>query len=747
MPTPAPTPASRPHRRRWRWILGGVGGLLILLGALAIWGAPRLAPWLLRSRILPALERRTHRQVTVGSLHARWGTLDLRNVQVRGVKDCPGAPLLRVDRVRLAYDPWALLRGRITVTALSLEGPKVCLRRLRDGSDNARDLFRRAGASKASGRLRLSARAIGLRRGTLVALDELGGLRLEASELSGRIAPRGRSELQLDDAKLERIPTSCVRHLTDAPCGDAPKGWLRAPLRAARVTVTVTRTSAHRLADPVVHISGGRLLLHDHLVLTDISGRVRLVPGRRLRLDLRGSYGGATHPLWEAAGTVELPAAGERRPPRGSIHLRAQRFTLDKLGPALPGRLVANPEQAALAMDVSGTLAPGRITFHGSLSLAGLTVIHPYLARRPIEDIGFAGQIRGSYRFDRDLLRIQRAELSRRGVTMRLSGDVYRLRGEPRFTVDLSVDRVGCGRMLRAAPVGLLPELQRMRLAGWFSLRLHAEADFKYLTTSSVTLTGAVDRSHCRVISLPWEISASRLSGPFGYEFVDAGHHLGFEVGPDNPDFVPLDQVSPYVVRAVLTTEDSRFFYHHGFIPREFQSALARNLIARRFVFGASSITMQMVKNVLLGRRKTLARKLQELVLTWYLERHLSKERILEIYLNIIELGPGIYGIGRAAWHFFGKDASALEPQEAAYLASILPSPKRRYRAFCRQRVSRRWRAWVDRILRIMHKRHRLTDEELARALATPIAFSDREWGSRAACLARLHRFRAHRSR
>lgn len=721
-----PTPTPPPRRRRWRPILAAGAGLILVLGLLAAWGAPRLAPWLLRSKILPALERRTHRLVAVGQVHATWGTLDLRDVRVRGARDCPHAPLLRVDRVHLAYDPWALLRGRLAITAVSLDGPKACLRRLGDGTDNLSDLLRRTGQSNGAARLRLSARTIVLRQGTLVALDERRGMRLEAAELGGYLALQGRSQLQLDNVTF--------------------KGLLRAPLRAERTTLTFTRTSDHRLVEPMIAIAGGRLLLHDRLVLTDITGQIRLKPSRWLRLDLHGSYGGATHPLWKAAGAIQLPAEGGRRPPRGSLRLRAQRFTLDKLGPALPKRLVASPEQATLAMDGSFDLDPKRLAFHGSVSLAGLTVIHPYLARRPVENIGFTGTVRGSYRFDQDLLRIANAELSRQGVTVRLGADVYRLRARPRFTVDLSVGRVGCGRMLRAVPAGLLPEIGRMRLAGWFSMRLHAEADFKYLTTSSVTLTGAVHRSHCRVLALPWELSAARLSAPFGYEFVDGGHHLGFEVGPDNPDFVPLDQVSPYVIRAILTTEDSRFFYHHGFIPREFQSALARNLIARRFVFGASSITMQMVKNVLLGRRKTLARKLQELVLTWYLERHLSKQRILEIYLNIIELGPGIYGIGRAAWHFFGKDASALEPEEAAYLASILPSPKRHYRKFCRQRVSRTWRRWVDRILRIMHKRGRLTDAELAQALATPIRFSDREWQSRAACLARIHRFRPFRA-
>ncbi|HEY7955516.1 MAG TPA: biosynthetic peptidoglycan transglycosylase, partial [Polyangia bacterium] len=138
-----------------------------------------------------------------------------------------------------------------------------------------------------------------------------------------------------------------------------------------------------------------------------------------------------------------------------------------------------------------------------------------------------------------------------------------------------------------------------------------------------------------------------------------------------------------------------------GFISSEFRSALQQNLQRGYFRLGASSITMQMVKNTLLSREKTLSRKLQEMFLTWYLEHSLTKERILEIYFNVIEFGPGIYGIGRAAHHYFGKSAKDLEPQEAAFFSSILPSPKRRYIQYCHASgfIDAKWQAYVDRIM------------------------------------------------
>src|SRR5688572_26223042 len=132
---------------------------------------------------------------------------------------------------------------------------------------------------------------------------------------------------------------------------------------------------------------------------------------------------------------------------------------------------------------------------------------------------------------------------------------------------------------------------------------------------------------------------------------------------------------------------------------------------------------MQFVKNVLLYREKTVARKLQELFLTHYVEETLEKERIFEIYVNVIEFGPGIYGIGPAARHYFGKHPRDLNPVEAAFFSSILPSPKKRHLQYCDGELSRTGDAKVQRILKLLHERKKLTDEEYQTALQTPLVF------------------------
>ena len=140
-------------------------------------------------------------------------------------------------------------------------------------------------------------------------------------------------------------------------------------------------------------------------------------------------------------------------------------------------------------------------------------------------------------------------------------------------------------------------------------------------------------------------------------------------------------------VGAVIQREDGGFYRHHGFSPDEVRGALIRNVNAGRFAFGASTITMQLVKNVFLAREKTLVRKLQEVALTWWLERSLDKRSILELYLNVVEFGPGIYGVGPAARFFFGREPGDLTVLQGVYLASLLPAPIPRYGMFERGAV------------------------------------------------------------
>lgn len=212
------------------------------------------------------------------------------------------------------------------------------------------------------------------------------------------------------------------------------------------------------------------------------------------------------------------------------------------------------------------------------------------------------------------------------------------------------------------------------------------------------------------------------------------------ELQPGSGTYTPLAEISPYMVSAVLTTEDGGFWRHKGFLPSQFEAALRRNVEAGRIRLGASTITMQMVKNVLLSHERTLSRKLQELFLTWYVERSLPKERIMEIYLNVIEFGPGVYGVTRAARHYFGKTPGELTPPEAAYLALMLPTPVRRHVYYCEGGLDAKFKVKHRRILTYMHERGRLDDATYAAWKDAEITFDSKELGSKRECLAEIKR-------
>jgi monofunctional glycosyltransferase len=157
--------------------------------------------------------------------------------------------------------------------------------------------------------------------------------------------------------------------------------------------------------------------------------------------------------------------------------------------------------------------------------------------------------------------------------------------------------------------------------------------------------------------------------------------------------WVPLSRVSRHLIHAVLASEDQSFFGHAGVDWNAIEESIGRNVERRRFARGGSTITQQLAKNLYFGTRKSLVRKARELVVTRWLEADLEKARILELYLNLIEWGDGVYGCEAAARHWHGKPAAELSVAEAAGLAAMVPNPRRinpRVSATRHERATRR---------------------------------------------------------
>ena len=171
----------------------------------------------------------------------------------------------------------------------------------------------------------------------------------------------------------------------------------------------------------------------------------------------------------------------------------------------------------------------------------------------------------------------------------------------------------------------------------------------------------------------------NKLNEEFLYTAFERGHAVkSFLVGPSNPNYISLAAISPYLQNALMTSEDGNFYWHNGFNENAFRKSIAENYKKGRFARGGSTISMQLVKNVFLTRNKTIARKVEEALIVWLIEsnRIASKERMYEVYLNIIEWGPGIYGAGEASAYYFNKKAADLTLAESIYLAMIVPRPK-----------------------------------------------------------------------
>jgi monofunctional biosynthetic peptidoglycan transglycosylase len=187
--------------------------------------------------------------------------------------------------------------------------------------------------------------------------------------------------------------------------------------------------------------------------------------------------------------------------------------------------------------------------------------------------------------------------------------------------------------------------------------------------------------------------------------------------------WAPLGQIARKAQGAILVSEDWAFFQHQGFDEKQIRETLKESLEEGRFTRGASTITQQVVKNVYLSHERSLIRKARELWLASKIEKVVGKKRILEVYLNIAEMGEGIFGIGPASRRYFGKSPSALNAKEGAFLAMLLPSPKKYAVSFRKRELTPFARRRIRAILNKLVMAGYLTAEERDQEWRTPLSF------------------------
>jgi len=294
-----------------------------------------------------------------------------------------------------------------------------------------------------------------------------------------------------------------------------------------------------------------------------------------------------------------------------------------------------------------------------------------------------------------------------------LGGRVEAAGPHAHFTVDaLGLDSPS---ILASVPPPVLGPLRDLAVRGSFDWHLGLDLDLArpdsvQLDADVVPHDLALDPGHT-------ELRILGLEGPFTATIhLPHGRTTTRELSPANPFYRPIEAMDSTLVHAVLTNEDGGFFRHRGFSLEAVRLAIAANLKAGAYRRGAGTVTMQLARNLWLGHERTLSRKLQEVVLAWVLEHltGLSKQRLLEIYLNIIEWGPEVHGAGEGARFYFDQDPGHLTVPEALFLTIVVPSPSRWRGRFDRDGVLRPWaRAQMHFIGRAMIAKGWLAPDQL----------------------------------
>ncbi len=476
-------------------------------------------------------------------------------------------------------------------------------------------------------------------------------------------------------------------------------------LRARLAPVTVLGTGAD-----------GPLLRADRVVVRPrlaalLGGRVDpaavALRGVRLWPDRKG----------EELGPFDLFVEVKGDPQGVSFRLEGAASIPDDLPASAAARLPFAAISGRIALRASGTSTRGgdRVEAEVDVRATDLAFSGPRVGPVPLGPLalGASGRVRWTGPEKRLAIEDGRITLGESGeVAATVEGEVV-LRGDPRFSVSARADAVPWQSLVEALPPDLGPPPSAPRLSGTLSARASMKGFLSRRTEWDVQVDLDLEdlRRAARAGGPTW------LSSGFVWTPIDPGPGeppRRVTVGPGNPDFVPYVEVPQVLVRAVTASEDAGFFGHRGFDFREIASAVTDP----RRVRGASTISQQLSKNLFLSPERTLARKVREALGTVALEASLQKGRLLEIYLNLAEWGPGVYGVGEAARFWFGKDARDLTTREAAFLATVIPSPRRFHARLVRSGITPWWNGRIDDVLNKMRIQNHLTDEQLAAALA-----------------------------
>ncbi len=434
---------------------------------------------------------------------------------------------------------------------------------------------------------------------------------------------------------------------------------------------------------------------------TDFSGSITGLDGNRASALFEYScMGGAPR----AAFSMDFSQVGES--------------ALDLLDSLSRGAVMTAVPAGSLTVSLSGS---DSVQFSTSLSFDSVVIFSEAIAPDTfttsafLSCSGFALPGTGTLAVDSGLIRLGEAEANFRLTWFR--------GGRNRLILDAWNPSLTGEAITRSVPGELMGRLNGLSLAGEMDFFVALILDWDYPDSCDIQID--LDVSGLMVAWSPVSFSALRDSGASCTMRDSWGNSqvIGLDT-LSNANFVVYDSIPFFFEPLLRCAEDASFRTHHGFSEYHIRNSIRTDMAEGRFARGGSTISMQLAKNLFLGREKTLARKLQEVFLTWRLERWLSKDRIIELYANVVELGPGVFGFNSAALYYFNKPFTELSVRETAFLVSILPGPSVYHQYGTRGELPAYWDAYVERLISICGSRGWLEQQLVSEALSDTLIFS-----------------------
>lgn len=458
---------------------------------------------------------------------------------------------------------------------------------------------------------------------------------------------------------------------------------------------------------PVVHLRG----LH----LTELSKGTKSLPFSEVKVDIVAGLTpnlDAQFPL-EAAlvfpGGGRLIANGFASPQELELSTEVTGFPMYTLAQGQSGTLNANARVWARWQD-------GAATFEGRLGLKNAIIRHPKLAEGPVGplDLSADGTLRLAWvpqQPRRFRISVSDAKAQIGDISGRLSATWDQFKPNAYLNADFEVPSIKAERFAASIPEGLMPHLQPINLAGYLGFSGKIDLDFAHLDKTVLKFKPKLRR--LKVRSFNEEIDFQALNGSFDTRFeMPNGTVLTRVTGPETERWIELNEMPKLLPLAVTSQEDGGFYKHGGISLFHLRGSLVRNLKEGRFVRGGSTLTMQLIKNLYLHRKKTLSRKLEEVCLAWLIERRFSKDELITLYLNIVEFGPNLFGIKEASKHYFNKKPIDLIPEEISAITRLLPGPRLYAPFFKRKKLTRSYTNRVNRLLKLLQKRKYISAED-----------------------------------